>query len=213
LLITKAVIGLLIEIPYDLYVVGAIALVPLAVNLLFPPLFIALSGATLRIPSNENKQAIIDNLAGLLYEPAAEPAKLKPPRRVAKSRIFNVLYLLIFVTVFYFVARGLALLGFNLLQGVIFFIFLSTASFLGYRLSLQIKELELVPTSEGIVGLLRDTFYAPFVVVGRRISYRFARLNIIAQILDNVIELPLTTVLRLLRQWTAFLRNKQDEIS
>ena len=64
-------------------------------------------------------------------------------------------------------------------------------------------------------AVVKDAFAADarFVVVGRRISYRFARLNIVAQILDNVIELPLTTVLRLLRQWTAFLRNKQDDLS
>ena len=128
------------------------------------------------------------------------------------SRAFNLFYAVIFLAVFYFVARGLGMLGFNLLQGVIFFIFVSTASFLGYRLAFQVKEFELVPSSEGFFGVIRETFYAPFVVMGRRISSRFARLNIVAQVLDNVIELPLTTVLRLLRQWMAFLRNKQDEI-
>jgi hypothetical protein len=213
LLITKALVGILIEIPYDLYVAGQIDALPLAINLLFPPLLIALTALTLKIPGKENKQAIVDYLSGQLYEPKALLSKLRPPRRVAKSRLFNLLYLLIFLVVFYFVAKGLAWLGFNFLQGIIFFVFLSTASFLSYRLALQIKELELVPTSDGFFGLLRDTVYAPFVFVGRRISYRFARLNIVAQVLDNVIELPLTTVLRLLRQWTAFLRNKQDEIS
>lgn len=215
LLITKALVGLLIEIPYDLYVEGEVAVVPLVINLLFPPLFIALTGLTLRIPSAENKRAIIDYLTGLLYEPRAELTKIRPPRKVATSRAraFNLLYLVIFLLMFYLVSRGLALLGFNLMQGIIFFVFLSTASFLGYRLALLVKEYELVPNSDGLLGLLRDTIYAPFVVVGRRISYRFARLNIVSQVLDNLIELPLTTLLRLLRQWTAFLRNKQDEIN
>jgi len=212
LLITKALIGILLEIPYDLYVRGSVATVPLVVNLLVPPLIIAAAGLSIRLPKNDNKQAIIDYLAGLLYLPVAAHAKLRPPRRVAKSRAFNLFYAVIFLAVFYFVARGLGMLGFNLLQGVIFFIFVSTASFLGYRLAFQVKEFELVPSSEGFFGVIRETFYAPFVVMGRRISSRFARLNIVAQVLDNVIELPLTTVLRLLRQWMAFLRNKQDEI-
>lgn len=211
LLITKALIGILIEIPYDLYVTGEIAWLPLTVNLLFPPLFIAITGLTIKIPSSENKQAIISYLAGLLYEPMSALSRIRPPRRQPKARVFNLLYLAIFLLVFCLVAWGLAWLGFNMVQGVIFFIFLCTASFLGYRLQQQVKEYEIVPSSEGFLGLLRDTIYAPFVVVGRRISYRFARLNIVAQILDNVIELPLTTVLRLLRQWTAFLRNKTEE--
>jgi hypothetical protein len=37
-------------------------------------------------------------------------------------------------------------------------------------------------------------------------------MNIIAQILDVVIELPLKTVMRLLRQWSTFLNNKKDEL-
>jgi hypothetical protein len=37
-------------------------------------------------------------------------------------------------------------------------------------------------------------------------------MNIIAQLLDIVIELPLKTVLRLLRQWSAFLNSKKDEL-
>jgi hypothetical protein len=213
LLVTKAIVGILVEIPYDLYTVGTVATVPLVINLLFPPLFIVLSGLTLRTPSLENKHAIIGYLSGLLYQPAAVFPKLRPQRPFAKSRAFNLFFVLVFLAVTYFVAMGLAALGFNLVQGIIFFIFLSTASFLGYRLSLQVKEIEVVPSSEGFLNLLRDTFYAPFVFIGRRISYRFARLNLVGQIFDNIIELPLTTILRLLRQWTAFLRTKQDEIN
>ncbi len=212
LLITKALIGLLVEVPYDLIVLGHVALLPLIINLLFPPVFIAVTGFTIKVPGSQNKQAILSYVSGLLYKPASEPVRIRPPRRVAKSRAFNVLYAVLFLAVFYAVASLLAWLGFNLVQGIIFFIFLSTASFLGYRLALQVREYEMVSSADDTLGLLRDTFYAPFIVVGRRISYRFARLNIVAQVLDNVIELPLTTVLRLLRQWTAFLRTKQDEI-
>jgi hypothetical protein len=37
-------------------------------------------------------------------------------------------------------------------------------------------------------------------------------MNIIAQILDIVVDLPLKTTLKLIRQWTAFLNNKKDEL-
>jgi hypothetical protein len=117
-----------------------------------------------------------------------------------------------FVLAFYLLTTRLAALGFNIIQGVIFFIFLSTASFLGYRLTLQIKELEIVNTNQGIVALIRDFLYAPFIFAGKRISYRFSRLNIIAQILDVAIELPLKTMLKLVRQWIIFLNNKKDEL-
>ncbi|HEX8226687.1 MAG TPA: hypothetical protein VF572_02350 [Candidatus Saccharimonadales bacterium] len=213
LLITKALVGLLIEIPYDIWVTGAIAILPLIVNLVFPPLFIAITALTFRMPSEVNKKAIGNYISALLYEPGSAIQQLHPAQRVNRSYLFNLSYVIIFVIAFYAVAKALELLHFNFIQAVIFFIFLSTASFLGYRLTLQIRELELIPTGQGFFALLRDTLYAPFIFTGRRISYRFARMNIIAQILDTVIELPLTTVLRLLRQWTAFLSSKQDDLT
>jgi len=36
--------------------------------------------------------------------------------------------------------------------------------------------------------------------------------NIVAMMLDMVIELPLKTVLHLMRQWGAFISSKQDEL-
>lgn len=213
LLITKALIGLLIEIPYDLAVYGAIFFMPLAINLLFPPVFIAITALTFKLPTAANKTALLEYLEVMLFEqPSRSKLVIKGTQTVGKSVVFNIVYGLMFVTAFYLVADRLAALHFNIVQGVIFFVFLSTASFLGYRLTLQVKELEIVTTSQGAVALIRDFLYAPFIFVGQHISYRFSQMNIIAQILDLVIELPLKTVLRLTRQWTVFLNAKKDEL-
>jgi hypothetical protein len=59
---------------------------------------------------------------------------------------------------------------------------------------------------------MRDIIYLPFIYVGQYISDRYAKVNIIATVLDLMIELPLKTVLRLVRQWTLFLNSKKDEI-
>lgn len=211
LLITKTLVGLVIEVPYDLAIYGAIIVLPLIVNLLFPPVFLALTALTFRIPGEANKRAIVDYIEGLLYEKGTTP-KLRYSESVDNRTAFNVVYAVVFVGAFYLVADRLAALGFNIVQGVIFVVFLSTASFLGYRLTLQIKELELLTTNQGFIALVRDFLYAPFIFVGQRISYRFGQLNIIAQILDAAIDLPLKTMVRLIRQWTVFLNNKKDEL-
>ena len=52
----------------------------------------------------------------------------------------------------------------------------------------------------------------PFIAVGQQISYRYSQVNIVATILDLLIELPLKTILRLVRQWTQFLNQKKDEL-
>lgn len=212
LLITKAIIGLVVEIPYDLAVTGAIVVLPLVINLVFPPLFIATTALTFKMPSENNRKAIVDYIESMLYENVAEKPQLKYPQSTGKSYFFNAIYIIMFLAVFYLVADRLAALEFNVVQGVIFFLFLSTASFLGYRLTVQIKELEIVSRSQGFIILIRDFLYAPFIFVGQKISYRFAKMNIIAQLLDIVIEMPLKTVLKLLRQWSIFLNSKKDEL-
>ena len=213
LLITKALIGLLIEVPYDILVTGSIIVVPLVINLLFPPLFLALTALTFKLPGEANKNALVAYIVGMLYdEPGARRPSLKYTESVGNPMIFNTVYAAVFIGAFYLVSTRLIALEFNLVQAVIFIIFLSTASFLGYRLTIQIKELEQVNTSQGLIALVRDFLYAPFIFVGKRISYRFGQLNIIAQILDVVIDLPLKTIVRLVRQWMVFLNNKKDEL-
>jgi hypothetical protein len=122
------------------------------------------------------------------------------------------MYGLLFVIPFAVTVYILMLLHFNVVQMVIFFMFMSTASFLGFRLSSMVRELELVTPNSRILSTIRDFFYLPFILVGQWLSSKYARVNAVAHILDILIELPLKTVLRLVRQWTNFLNEKHDEI-
>ena len=103
-------------------------------------------------------------------------------------------------------------LHFDWLHLLIFFVFLSGASFLGFRLSRMIREIESVETRQNGVTLVRDFLYMPFVVVGRWISEKYSQVNVVALVLDMLIELPLKTVLRLIRQWSAFISVKKDQL-
>lgn len=211
LIITKFLVGIAIEVPYDYAVHGAIQWLPLTINLLFPPIYMLLLRATLMIPGSANTTAMIDLMSRFLYgsDEAAVPA-----RRSSRSfgAAYNLVYALFFLLVFGGVAWLLVGLGFSLLHLVIFFIFLSTASFLGFRLSGMIRELEVVDTHQGGVTVVRDFLYMPFVVVGRWISEKYSKMNVVATFLDLAIELPLKTVLRLVRQWSAFISSKKDEL-
>ncbi len=212
LLITKSIVGLAIEIPYDLFAHGAIVWLPLAINLLFPAVFIAFTRLTLTIPSVRNTNALINQITGMLF--TDERYKTYPIRlpKESSSVGFNVAYAIMFLLMFAGLSYILYLLQFNIVQGIIFFVFLSTASFLSFRLSRQIHELEVVHASQGTISLLRDVIYMPFIYVGQRISYRYSQINIVANILDILIELPLKTILRLVRQWMSFLNAKKDEL-
>lgn len=211
LLITKALIGLLIEVPYDIAVYQHIIWLPLIINLLFPSLFIAASTLTLKMPGTANTKALVGAIDDILYHSDSQPVTIRP-KKAAGSATFNVVYAIMFALAIGIITYLLILLQFNIVQGAIFMIFLSTAAFLGYRLSLQIKELEMVAAGQSLISILRDFLYTPFILIGHQISYRYAKINIMSRILDTIIELPLKTTLRLVRQWTAFLSVKKDEL-
>ena len=44
-------------------------------------------------------------------------------------------------------------------------------------------------------------------------SDKYAQVNIVSIILDMLIELPLKTILRLVRQWSAFIDDRKDRIT
>lgn len=213
LLITKSLIGLGIEVPYDILVEGHILWLPLILNLFFPAVFIAISRLTLSTPTGRNTDAVIAHVRYMLYteDEANNSYAIRTPR-ATPSAAFNVLYAVMFMAVFAGLSYILYKLQFNIVQGIIFFVFLSTASFLAFRLSNQIREIEEIHLSQGSLALLRDILYMPFIYVGQQISYRYSKVNIVATILDIMIELPLKTVLRLARQWTQFLNSKKDEL-
>lgn len=210
LIITKFLVGIAIEVPYDYAVHGSILWLSLVINLCFPPLYMLLLRTTLVIPGAANTTAMVELMGRFLYGSDGVMATRKGARSFGAA--YNLAYALFFLIVFGGAAWFLVGLGFELLHLVIFFVFLSTASFLGFRLSTMIRELEVVDTNQGGVTVVRDFLYMPFVVVGRWISEKYSKMNVVTTFLDMVIELPLKTVLRLVRQWSAFINTKKDEL-
>lgn len=212
LVITKFLIGLAIEVPYDLLVFGVILWLPLAVNLLFPPVYMVLLRATMLLPGNANTKRLVEQIDQTLYGKHDKKLLMRRPKQEFGTG-YSVAYAAFFILVFGGVAYILwQLLGFDLMHLLIFFVFLSAASFLGFRLSRMIREIESIESHQNGVTLVRDFLYMPFVVVGRFLSDKYSKVNIVALALDMLIELPLKTILRLVRQWSAFINAKKDQL-
>lgn len=210
LIITKVLIGIAIEVPYDMFAYGHVAWLPLAVNLLFPPFYMATLKLGIKVPSSANAQALREYIKTALYSP--HQPRLAPLFERQASTLskwaFGIMFFIPFIITLYFLAK----LQFNFVQVIIFFVFLSTASFLGFRLSGFVRELELVTHQNGFLSSMRDFFYLPYIMVGQWLSSKYAKINAVGYFLDIAIEMPLKTVLRLVRQWTRFLNEKHDQI-
>jgi hypothetical protein len=211
LFITKSLIGIAIEVPYDT-LLGSIMWTPLAINLLTPVVYLTLLRLGLKLPGVTNTKAMQQYADDMLYGSQDQISKYPSPKKRNYPMGFKIAYILMFLLVFGMVVDILARLNFNFVQGIIFFIFFATANFLGFRLSKIVSELELVTAKSGLLTTLRDFLYMPFILLGQWLSEKYKEVNIVALALDTIIELPLKTVLRLIRQWAEFINDKKDEI-
>jgi hypothetical protein len=214
-LITKTLIGVAVEIPYDLLISETISWVPLLVNIAFPPLYMAFISSRIATPSRQNTEVIASYIDRILYEGAGTPVLYKPKRRIASSslyQIFNIVYAIGFIGTMALFVWILKSLGFNIVSGAIFFLFFSAVSFLGFRLRQSAHELAMLDEREGLVQTLADFLSTPFVRIGHWLSDKYAKANIITGLLDIAIEMPIKTTLRMIRQWVSFMRDKQDEL-
>jgi hypothetical protein len=210
LIITKVIIGVAAEVPYDIWIHGKVQWLPLAVNLMLPPLYMIALRLTLLMPVETNTRALNREINRILFEPIPDKPSIKGQQK-SFSAGWNIAYGLIIVSVFTGVAWLLMRFAhFEWIHLVIFFVFISTASFLGFRLSRSIREIEVGDETQTSVTTIRDFLYMPFVVVGRTISETYAKINVVSRFLDMFVELPLKTILGFIRRWGAFLNAKKD---
>ena len=190
---------------------GHIGWLALSVNLLTPPLYMIALRLTLLMPSAENTRALHREITRILFEPVPTKPFLGVRPKKKFSAGYNIAYALAIIAVFG--GFGYLLVQYARFEWIhlgIFFFFISTASFLGFRLSRAIREIEVGEEAQTSVTMLRDFLYMPFVAVGRRISETYAQFNIISRFLDMFVELPLKTILGFVRQWGSFLSAKKD---
>jgi hypothetical protein len=215
ILITKTLLGVAIEVPYDLTIHGVIAWTPLALNIAFPVVYMIIIGSRISIPGRHNTDLVASYIDRIMYQGAGEPLHYKARKRVDSRSLgtaFSVVYTIAFIISFGLLSWALYKLGFNIVNGVIFFIFLSAVSFLAFRLRQSSRELAVLDERQSLIQTLADFLSTPFIRVGYWLSDRYSKLNLVTVFLDVAIEMPLKTTLRLVRQWVGFMRDKQEEL-
>jgi hypothetical protein len=210
--ITKALIGLLIEVPYDIWQHGHILMLPLLVNMIFPPLYMATAVWAVKKPDETNTNAIRDQIHHILYDSEKGVRYRLPKRDISRGLrlVFNVIYTLAYAASFGLAIWILWKLDFSPVHMAVFFLFFSAVSFFRFRLIQQSKELEMNARRESIFDIVGDFFYTPFIKLGEWLSARYKRINVITVILDLIIEMPLKTTLRILQEWVRFMRDKRE---
>ena len=214
LFITKMFLALILEVPYDLVLFGSVAWEQLAVNVLFPPAFLALLSLTVTIPEKRNTDDYRAAVRALVVH-ADHPVlnlRLKKESRSAWTTIFNIVYAMTFVLVFGLIGSLLHHVGFHALSIALFLFFLSLVTFFGIRIRSSTRDIVALDARSGLFGTAFDIFMLPIVRMGSWLSVKVAKINVFIFFFDFIVEAPFKVAIQFIEHWLNFVREKKEEI-
>lgn len=213
--VTKVLMALAVEIPFDLYIAKQLIPLSLGINILFPPLLMFLIVSSIRPPKEENAQKVVLEVMKIIYQTKTKEEyeiKLGRKRNLFLSGVVHLFYLITFVVTFGLIIWVLTKLNFSWLSMMIFLIFISLICFAGLRIRQRSKELSVEKEKESGWIFWIELFSLPLVRVGKWLSAQWARFNIIIIIFNLILEVPFQIFVEFLENWRHFLKEKKEEI-
>jgi len=214
--ITKIGLALLLELPYEMYVIQHVNYINLAINIIFPPLLMFFVTLSIIPPSKENTEKILENLHNLIYNKPEKSILCKLKTKYRKNFSYQIFYYFMFTAlyalVFGFIIYWLRRLEFNVLSGGLFLFFLTAVSFFAIKIRTSAKEFYILNKKEGLISFLMNFFSLPVVSAGRWMANRFRKLNIFAFVMDFIIEAPFKMFVAAFEDWMGFMKEKKDEV-
>jgi len=215
--LTKMLLALLLEIPYELVKTTAINFVALAFNTFIPPLILIGAAIAIRMPGEEQNflQLVVDFekiITSSGKEAVLDILKPKKKRSVFQRAMIIFLYVVNFVITFSLLGILFKVLKFNWVSGVLFVFFLSLVSFFGLRLRKTANELAAVEEKEDTLITAAEFLAFPIIEIGRLLAEGLRAINVIALVFDFFIEAPFKTFVEVLEEWFAFVRERKQSL-
>ena len=212
--LTKMVLAILIEIPFDI-LLGKVNFVVLSINILFPPSLMILFNSSVKLPDENNTDLMINKVHEYLFANEKDFKKeiiLVTREKGITEKIFSYLFMATSVLIVIGLLFLLNLLNFNFVSQIVFLFFLSVVSFFAYRVrEISNDYLLAESTTESFFETLLDYIFLPIIKSGQWLSNQVSRINILSFVFDFIIEAPLKTFLEIFEQWLHFVRVKKEE--
>jgi len=216
LFLTKMLLALFLELPYDRYLMGEVLWTPLIINALLPPFIMLILGLFIRVPKKNNTAEVIRLIketvdTGVLVT-ADKLQKFSNYKSKALMGVFHTLYFILFSFSFGVLIYCLKSIGFNLFSIAVFLIFLSLVSFFGIKLRVKVRALYVLATKDNPIVFMINLLALPFLKAGQWMSEKFSKINVFVFFLDFIIEAPFKVFAEVIEEWVRFLREKKEEI-
>jgi len=215
--LTKMVLAFGLEVPFEFFFYGGIGKLPLALNLIFPPVLMWLITMQIKLPKVAEREAltkrtwsILQNFDELGTEEDALIGIDKEKSHSVGYWVFSVLYAIFFVGVFGIIYFVLNEIGFTFFSKIVFVFFLTVIAFFAYRIVQVAKVYSWKDMGKERSGLT-DIISLPILSIGSRLSKGLSKLNFLAFAFDFILEAPFKIILGFVDDWVQFLSVKKEE--
>jgi len=216
ILFTKAIFTIIVEGIFEIFVMGSIQWLPIALNTLIPPFIMLFVGLSIDTPGKKNSELIFEDVKKLLFEenPHLLPTlnlKLKTDGKGIADHIFSIIWFTSILITFGCTWLVLDLLQFSILSKLIFIFFMAIISFLSYRIY-QGANYYTVARKPGLLTPIFDFLFVPIVRVGRSLTEGISQVNFLLILVDLLIEAPFKGFIGFFEQWFSFAARKREEM-
>ncbi len=214
--VTKMLLALALEIPYDLWLIGHLRYLPLSINVFFHPVYLFVMGFFVRFPGKDNTKRILTDLRLSILRDKTPPSfyvRLRSKRGVFQDVVLALVYLITFVVTLGGIGWALWYFNFGVFGGTLFVLFLSVVTFFGIRLRHRARKYYMVRRKQSLLAVTFWFFASPVVEIGRYISTKYARYNLFLFFFDIFLEAPLRGITVAIEEWFRFARERTEDIS
>lgn len=216
LFITKTLIGVLIELPYEILFLRGAHWLALAVNIVFHPVLLFFMSMSARLPGQKNSDRAVEQVRLIVTGEGELPTiVIGAPRSYGALTwsFFAVIYAVLFMGIFWGMFSILALLDFSLVAMGMFVVFLGLVSFLSTRIRASVDAVRVIPQREGAFGAMFSFLSLPVLEFGRFLAQNISQVNIALFLMDSVLEAPFKLLIDVTEEWFSFVRDRREEIT
>src|SRR3989338_186102 len=210
LLLTKITLGLLLEWPYEQFVLGSTNYFALGTNALFHPILLFLM-VTFVGTEKKGVKRVTDGVFAIVQGKEMKRIFVRPPGSSTTFFFVACFYILLFAASFGAILWALIALKFNIVSILLFFVFLTLVSYFGLRIRHGARRWEPDRIKPSTLGLIWNLFAFPIVHTGRWFSVRFASINIFVLFLDFLVEVPFKAFLGIFDASLSFIKEHRVE--
>lgn len=210
LLLTKILLGIVFEWPYERFILGSENYLALGTNGLFHPILLFLM-VTFVGSDKKGVERVTEGVFAVVQGKEVKQIFIRPPASSTTFFFVACFYVLLFATSFGAILWALIALHFNVVSILLFFIFLTLVSYFGLRIRRSAHRWEPTKAKPSTVGHIWNLFTFPIIHTGRWFSVRFASINVFVLFLDFLVEVPFKAFLGIFDASLSFIKEHRVE--